>query len=59
MLKLDLIALTKAMLLMRIMAMTAVSKYLFSMSLKVLIRRLPQPCQNGDSWSPPRQGNRA
>ena len=52
-------ALTKAMLLMRIMAMTAVSKYLFSMSLKVLIRRLPQPCQNGDSWSPPRQGNRA
>ncbi len=48
---------TRAKLLMRIMAMTAVSKYLFSISRKVLIRRFPQPCQNGESGSPTRQGN--
>ena len=48
--------LTRARLLMRIMAMTAVSKYLFSIRRNVLILRLAQPCQNGESSSPARQG---
>ena len=48
--------LTKAKLLIRIMAITAVSKYLFSMSRNVLILRLAQPCQKGESSSPARQG---
>ena len=49
--------LTNARLLMRIMVITAVSKYLFSISLKVLMRKFPQPCQNGESGSPAMQGN--
>ena len=36
--------------------MTAVSKYLFSMSRKVLSRSMAQPCQNGDSSLPFRMG---
>ena len=48
--------LTSAKLLIRIMAITAVSKYLFSISLNVLILRLAQPCQKGESSSPARHG---
>jgi hypothetical protein len=49
--------LTKAKLLRRIMVMTAVSKYLFSISWKVFNLRFAQPCQNGASSSPARNGN--
>ena len=43
---------TSAKLDSRIIMMTAVSKYLFSMSRKVLSRRWAQPCQNGELSSP-------
>lgn len=47
----------KAKLLRRIIVMTAVSKYLFSINWNVLKRKLPHPCQNGESSSPAKNGN--
>ena len=49
---------TRAKLDRRIMMITAVSKYLFSISRKVVSRRRAQPCQKGDSVSA-KTGNRS
>lgn len=48
---------TNAKLLSKIIVITAVSKYLFSINWNVFKRRFAHPCQNGESSSPASTGN--